>query len=137
MGGITKRHWPRLLGSLADDEVVSDTASVRGLLRHHLAHVTAALVFSTHVGAALFGLGNPVGFLVLAAFPAAAVLLDHRPLDVSRNLRGSAERVARRFAAARTPGGSGRGRRRGGPSVIGCATSSRSSWTAGDASCMR
>jgi hypothetical protein len=39
MGGITTRHWLRLVGSLADDDVVSDTASVRGLLRHHLAHV--------------------------------------------------------------------------------------------------
>jgi hypothetical protein len=76
MGGITERHWLRLVGSLAADDVVSDTASVRGLLRHNLPQVTAALVFSTLVGAALFGLGNPVGFLVLAAFPAAAVLLD-------------------------------------------------------------
>jgi len=76
MGGITPRHWPRFLAGPMDDEAVSDTASVRGLLRHHLANVTAAIVISTLVGAALFGLGNPLGFLVLAAFPAVAVLVD-------------------------------------------------------------
>src|SRR6266567_2040284 len=76
MGGIAPLHRPRWIGSLLDLEAVSETTSVRGLLRHHLAHVTAAIVFCTLVGAAILGLGNPIGFLILAAFPAAAVVLD-------------------------------------------------------------
>jgi EAL domain-containing protein (putative c-di-GMP-specific phosphodiesterase class I) len=64
-------HW-----LWSDRDELADTTSVRGLLRHHLAHVTAAIVICTLLGAALLGLGNPMGFLILAAFPAAAVLLD-------------------------------------------------------------
>jgi len=53
-----------------------DTAGVRGLLRHHLTHATAAIVFCTLVGAAALGLGNSTWFLILAAFTAAGVAVD-------------------------------------------------------------
>src|SRR6266496_275715 len=55
---------------------ITETLGVRGLLRHHLAHVTAAIAFSTLVGAALLGLGNSTGFLLLAAFTASGVAVD-------------------------------------------------------------
>jgi EAL domain-containing protein (putative c-di-GMP-specific phosphodiesterase class I) len=55
---------------------ITETFGVRGLLRHHLTHVTAAIVFSTLLGAALVGLGNSTGFLLLAAFTASGVAVD-------------------------------------------------------------
>jgi EAL domain-containing protein (putative c-di-GMP-specific phosphodiesterase class I) len=79
MSGLTPRDRSSIVSSvvhLVGGGATADTTGVRGLLRHHLAHATSAIVCGTLIGAAVLGLGNASWLLLLAAFAAGGVVLD-------------------------------------------------------------
>ena len=69
------RGWSSV-ARLVTGAPVADSSGVRGLLRHHLALATAAIVACTLLGAALLGLGNPTWFAVLSLVAAGGIALD-------------------------------------------------------------
>jgi len=66
------RGWSSV-ARLVTGAPVADSSGVRGLLRHHLALATAAIVACTLLGAALLGLGNPTWFAVLSLVAAGGI----------------------------------------------------------------